>query len=274
MAILLVEPCKLVEIVVTDTIATFDRVQLLTSCAKVETLYGIVSVRLCNHGNGLDSHLGIDRKSWVPAVRGYDFTDAVLASLRTNLAHVFHRIAKLFLCRTKGGRVRDSEQAVGLRLVAGLAGLSSPRDLRHVQRLRSSRAEWNCMIVARRRSVQCSRCRYNGRLSFDPGCVGHGSRAVKHPERRGYGLEGGPLGHCRNGHVCDAAGAKAQIYWSFSKYRSVIRGQSWCWWAWETRCARLIWAAATGSMRARLWQFAISGSWVIWRRVGSVTGVQ
>ena len=109
MSILFVESCELVKIVVADTIATFDRVQLLTSCAKVEALYGIVSVRLCNHGNELDSHLGIDRKSWVPAVRGYDFTDAVLASLRTNLAHVFHRIAKLFLSRTERRRVAETE---------------------------------------------------------------------------------------------------------------------------------------------------------------------
>ena len=158
MAILLVEPCKLVEIVVTDTIATFDRVQLLTSCAKVETLYGIVSVRLCNHGNGLDSHLGIDRKSWVPAVRGYDFTDAVLASLRTNLAHVFHRIAKLFLGRAERLRVAETEQAVRLWLVAGVTTLSSPRDSGQVQSFSSPRTKRDGMVVSRWRSVQCAGC--------------------------------------------------------------------------------------------------------------------
>ena len=190
--------------------------------------------------NRCKSHLCIDRESRVPAVRGYDFTDAVLASLWTNFAHVFHRIAKLFLCRTKCGRVRNSKQAVGLGLVAGLAGLSSPRDLRHIQRLRPSRAEWDRMVVARWRSIQCSRRRYYGRLSLDAGWVGHGVRVVKHPERRGYGLEGGPLGHCRNGHVCDAVGAKAQIYGDLSKYGGVSRDRCSCWWLWETRCARLI----------------------------------
>jgi hypothetical protein len=186
------------------------------------------------------SHLGINRKSWVPAVWRYNLADAVLASLRTNLAHVFHRISKLFLCGTKGGCVRNSKQAVRLGLVAGLAGLSSPRDLRHVQRLRPSRAEWDCVVVSRWRSVQCSRRRYYGRLSFDAGCAGHGVRVIKHPERRGYGLEGGPLGHCRNGHVCDAVGAKAQIYRDLSKYGGVSRDRCSCWRMWKTRCARLI----------------------------------
>ena len=39
MAILLVESCELVKIVVADAIATLDGVQLLTPCAKVEALY-------------------------------------------------------------------------------------------------------------------------------------------------------------------------------------------------------------------------------------------
>jgi len=178
-------------------------------------------------GNGCKSHLCIDRKSRVPSIWGYDFTDAVLASLRTNFAHVFHRIAKFFFCWTEGGRVRNSKQAILFGFVAGLAGLSSPRDLRHVQRLRSSRAEWDGMVVARRRSVQRSRRRYYGRLSLDAGRVGHGVGVVKHAERRGYGLEGGPLGHCRNGHVCDAVGAKAQIYGDLSKYGGVSRDRCW-----------------------------------------------
>jgi hypothetical protein len=210
-----------------------------------------VNVFLEKCKDGAKSHLGIDRESWVPAVWGYNFTNAVLASLRTDFAHVFHRIAKLFLCRTKGRRVRNSKQAVRLGLVAGLAGLSSPRNLRHVQRLRPSRAEWDCMVVARRRSVQCARRRYYRRLAFDAGLVGHGVRVVEHPERRGYGLEGGPLGHCRNGHVCDAVGAKAQIYRCFSKYGGVSRDRCWCRWVSKTRCARLILGSCDGLDAAR-----------------------
>jgi hypothetical protein len=44
MAVLLVEFRELVKVVVADTIATFDRVQLLTSCAEVEALHGCVSM--------------------------------------------------------------------------------------------------------------------------------------------------------------------------------------------------------------------------------------
>jgi len=169
-----------------------------------------VSIENCN--DGCESHLGIDRKSRVPAVWRYNFADAVFASLRTNFAHVFHRITKLFLCRTECGCVGNSKQAVLFWLIAGLAGLTSPRDLRHVQWLCPSRTERDCMIVARWWSVQRSGRRYYGRLSLDGRWVGHRIRVVKHPERRGYGLEGGPLGHCRDGHVCDAVGSKAQIY--------------------------------------------------------------
>lgn len=39
MTVLLVKSCELVKIIVADTIATFDRVKLLTSCAKVEALH-------------------------------------------------------------------------------------------------------------------------------------------------------------------------------------------------------------------------------------------
>jgi hypothetical protein len=46
--VLLVESCELVKIIVANAIATFDRVQLLTSCAEVEALHECVSVCPCH----------------------------------------------------------------------------------------------------------------------------------------------------------------------------------------------------------------------------------
>ena len=93
------------------------------------------------------TYLGIDRECRIPTGWWYNFTNAVLASFRTDLAHVFHRVAKLFLSRAERGRVGETEQAVRFWLVAGVTSLSSPRNSGHVQRFSSSRTERDGMVV-------------------------------------------------------------------------------------------------------------------------------
>ena len=49
MSVLLVKSRKLVEVVVVDAITTFDGIELLASCAEVETLLKVKSVYLQLH---------------------------------------------------------------------------------------------------------------------------------------------------------------------------------------------------------------------------------
>lgn len=93
------------------------------------------------------TYLSVDRKCRIPTVWWYNLADAVLASFWTNLAHVFHRIAELFLCRTESRRVGKPKQTVCLWSLSGLKPLSSPRNGGHVQWFSSSRAEWDGMVI-------------------------------------------------------------------------------------------------------------------------------
>ena len=95
----------------------------------------------------ISTYLGVDRECRIPTIRGYNFANAVLASFRTDLAHVLHRIAKLFLSRAERWRVAETEQTLRLGLFAGLNTLSSPRNSGQVQSFSSSRTEWDGMVV-------------------------------------------------------------------------------------------------------------------------------